>query len=228
MSIFWLPQTQWFTVALLMMLGIAVLEVLALLFGQSMADAFESVFPAPELNAHTEIAVGDDSSLARLFSWLRFGEVPVLMLLVLWLCGFGLTGLAAQSLAVQVSGHLMPGWLGVLLALLLSMPLLRYSAGWLARILPKDETTAVSNDDLLGRIAVLTLGNARAGYSAEARVTDQHGYQHYIRVEPDDQSELAQGSSVLLISYEHGRYLACLATAPLGQKSSGLSQQKGS
>jgi hypothetical protein len=215
MSLFWLPQTQWFSVALLLMLGIGALEVLALLFGQSMADALEQILPAPDLSPHSEVAVGEDSSLARLFSWLRYGEVPLLMLLVLWLCGFGLTGLLLQWGIFQISQTLLPGWLAVLLVLPATLPLLRLTGGWLAQLLPKDETTAVSHNDLLGRVAVITLGHARSGYSAEARVMDQHGYQHYIRVEPDDQSELQQGSAVLLLSYAHGRYLGCLAPESL-------------
>lgn len=223
MSLFWLPQTQWFSVALLLMLGIGALEVLALLFGQSMADALEQVLPDPDLNPHSEVAVGEDSSLARLFSWLRFGEVPVLMLLVLWLCCFGLSGLLLQWAVFQLSAALLPGWMAVIAVLFLSFPLLRLTAGWLARVLPKDETTAVSQQDLLGRVAVITLGNARSGYSAEARVMDQFGYQHYIRVEPDDPSELLQGSSVLLLRYADGRYLVCQAPDSLV-----TSTQKGS
>lgn len=217
MSLFWLPQTQWFSVALMLMLGIGVLELLALLFGQSMADVLDQLLPEPDLNPHSEVAVGEDSSLARLFSWLRFGEVPLLMLLVLWLCCFGLTGLLLQWGIFQISQALLPGWLAVLLVLPLTLPQLRLTGGWLARLLPKDETTAVSHDDLLGRVAILTLGHARSGYSAEARVMDQHGYQHYIRVEPDDHSELLQGSAVLLLSYAHGRYLACIAPESLSQ-----------
>jgi hypothetical protein len=209
MSLLWYEQTQWFSVALLLMLGIGVLEILALVFGQSIADALENILPAPDLNPHGEVAVGDDSSLARLFSWLRIGEVPVLMLLVLWLCSFGLSGLTLQWLVLSLTGALLPALLAVALVLPLTLLLLRLTGGWLARLLPKDETTAVKADDLLGCIAVLTLGNARRGYSAEAKVMDQHGYHHYIRVEPDDLQELPQGSEVLLLSYHNGCYLAC-------------------
>ena len=80
---------------------------------------------------------------------------------------------------------------------MLSLPLLRFGGGVLQKVMPKDETTAVSEDSLIGRVAIITLGQARQGFPAEARVKDQHGYSHYIRLEPDSSDlSFAQGSEV--------------------------------
>ncbi len=39
--------------------------------------------------------------------------------------------------------------------------------------------------DLLGRLATISSGNARPGFSAQARVRDEFGQLHYVQVEPE-------------------------------------------
>lgn len=82
--------------------------------------------------------------------------------------------------------------------LFLSMPLVRYSAMLIARILPQDETTAIYSDELIGRTATIILGVATPNSPAEAKVQDQHGLTHYILVEPEQDESFQQGQSVIL------------------------------
>jgi hypothetical protein len=74
-------------------------------------------------------------------------------------------------------------------------------SGWALRpILPRDETESVSSDSFLGLEAQITVGTARTGRPAEARVRDKWGKTHYVMVEPDNAgSEFATGQNVLLI-----------------------------
>ena len=126
--------------------------------------------------------------------------MPVIMLLVIFLTSFGLIGLALQSFLNNLTGTLLPGGIAVVPALLLAVPLVRVFGGFLGRILPKDETDAVSEDSLVGQIATLTLGTATKGSPAEAKVKDTRGTTHYIMVEPDvDGEALSAGSAVLLV-----------------------------
>ncbi|MBV2130866.1 YqiJ family protein [Arsukibacterium indicum] len=197
-----------FSIALVLMLMIAVLEGVAALFGAGMSSALESLLPESELSPHTEVgAIEADSALSRFLGWLRIGEVPILMLLVIFLLSFGLAGLLLQGLLHSVTGSLAPGWLAVPVVFLLSLPVVRLGGGVLQAIMPKDETTAVTEDSLLGRIAVITLGTARLNYPAEARVKDQHGYSHYLQLEPDTEGdEFVQGTEVLLLSRQGAVY----------------------
>ena len=72
--------------------------------------------------------------------------------------------------------------------------------GLLARIIPKDETTAVSVQSLIGRAGVVITGTARVGMAAEVKVRDQHGNAHYLMVEPDvPEEEFEQGTEVLIV-----------------------------
>ena len=197
-----------FSIALVLMIMIAVLEGVAALLGAGMSSALESLLPESELSPHTEVGQVDaDTALSRFLGWLRIGEVPLLMLLVIFLFSFGLSGLLLQGLFQAITGWLAPGWLAVPLVLVASLPLVRLGGGVLQAVMPRDETTAVTEDSLLGRIAVITLGTARQNYPAEARVKDQHGYTHYLQLEPDAEGdEFLQGTEVLLLSRQGAVY----------------------
>lgn len=205
-----------FSIALALMLMIAVLEGVAALFGAGVSSALDSLLPDSDISPHTEVGQIDaDTALSRFLGWLRIGEVPLLMLLVVFLLSFGLLGLLLQGAVQNTLGFLVPAWLAVPTVFMLSLPLVRLGGGVLQAIMPRDETSAVSEDSLLGRIAVITLGNARAGYPAEAKVRDQHGYSHYIQLEPDGpDDEFVQGDEVLLLSRQGSVYKAILNPNP--------------
>jgi len=117
-----------------------------------MSSSLDGLLPEVELSPHTEAGQLDaDSALSRFFGWLRIGEVSLLMLLVVFLLSFGLLGLILQSLLHSLMGVMAPGWLAVPVVFILSLPAVRFGGGALQKIMPGDETTAVSSDSLLGR-----------------------------------------------------------------------------
>ena len=197
-----------FSAALLLMLMIALLEGVGMLFGLGISNLLESVLPETDFSPHAEVAQLDaQSALSRFLGWLRVGQVPLLMLLMVFLLCFGLLGLIVQNILHELSGWLAPGWIAAPLIMLLSLPLVRSCGGLLQWLMPKDETTAVSSESLIGRIATITLGTAAYGYPAEARVKDQHGYSHYIQLEPDDANHVfEQGTAILVLSREGAIY----------------------
>lgn len=178
------PENLPFAVALLLMLMIGAVEAIGL--GAS----------AAHLDVHAD---GD----ADLLGWLGVGQVPLLMLIVVLLALFGLIGISLQQLAAGLLGAPLSPWLAAPIAFLASLPLLGISARALARIMPGDETTAVSLDTLIAKRATVTVGTARRGSPARAQVRDVHGQTHYVMIEPngDDQS-IAEGETVLLVRRE--------------------------
>jgi len=82
-------------------------------------------------------------------------------------------------------------------------PLTRWLGAGLARVLPRDETTAVAIDTLVGRRARIVIGTARRGHPARARVEDQHGQAHFVMVEPLDDASLT-AAAMLLLTARHG------------------------
>lgn len=64
-----------------------------------------------------------------------------------------------------------------------------------------------SNANLLGRLATISSGNARPGFSAQARVRDEFGQLHYVQVEPE-YGELELQSEVILVNLKKTHYIA--------------------
>ncbi|HEX8307166.1 MAG TPA: YqiJ family protein [Allosphingosinicella sp.] len=185
------PANLPFSVALLVMLLIGAVEALGL--GAS----------AVHLDLHADADGGGD-----LLGWLGVGRVPLLMLLVVFLALFGLAGLALQ----QFAGPL-PLWIAVPAAVAAALSLTGLGARGLARIMPGDETTAVGLDDLVGRRGTITIGTARRGSPAQARVADVHGQAHYVMVEPyDDDQSIGQGETVRLDRRDGNIFIAVVRT----------------
>jgi hypothetical protein len=91
----------------------------------------------------------------------------------------------------------------------LALPPVRWFGGLLARLLPRDETTAVSREALIGRVATIVLGEASINSPAQARLKDQHGQTHYVMVAPDSADErFRSGDAVLLVSRDGATYRA--------------------
>lgn len=142
----------------------------------------------------------DAGADASLLQWLNLGRLPLLLLLVVFLTGFGLIGLIGQRLVAAALGQPAPWFLATPLALAAALPVTRGAGRLFARYLPTEETTAVSTDSLVGRMAVIVTGDAKAGSPAQARARDHHNQPHYVMVEPDAAEEVfAQGETVILL-----------------------------
>lgn len=192
MIVFLSPETWPFGAALAAVVGLTVIEGAGLLFAQSPSHGLDSLLP---------------EGLERALAWLHLGRVPVLVLLILFLAGFSVSGYAVQALADTLFGSLLPWWLASLPAALTAMCCVRALGGLLARVLPDHETTAVSEQSLVGRTGMVTQGIARSGMAAQTKVRDANGGLHYVLVEPDIATEtFAEGDSVLLVRKAGARF----------------------
>jgi hypothetical protein len=189
-----------FTAALGVMLVIGVMEAVGLMFGADLASAVDSVLPDFDLDADLDVEGGAaPGPLAAALGWLCVGKVPALILLICFLLAFGLAGLGVQSLVLESTGALLPGWFAAIPALAIGLPATRFLGLGFAKILPQDETYAVSESEFLGKVATVTMGTARAGLPAEAKLRDAHGNTHYVRVEPLRPADsFAAGTAVVL------------------------------
>lgn len=190
-----------FTVSLTIMLMIAVLEGTTTMIGMGVSHMVETFMPDFDLDADIDSPDGTSPGvLTKTFGWLRIGQVPFLIILVAFLTIFGLTGLILQSVILEFIGILLPGLAASGAALAVTLPMVRMVTGMIARIMPKDETEAVSEKSFIGRVAVITLGRATQGKPAQAKLRDQFGTTHYIMVEPDLADEsFQQGDPVLIV-----------------------------
>ena len=153
--------------------------------------------------AHVDLGTDASPDVPDLLAWLGVGRVPLLILLVVFLTVFGLLGLTIQQLATGVGGGPLSLWIAVPAAIVGALPLTGIGSRALARVIPRDETTAVSLDSLVGKRGSITIGTARRGSPAQARVRDAFGQVHYVMVEPqNEECPIGQGETVLLIRRE--------------------------
>lgn len=204
------PQTQIFGIAIMLMILLGIFEILSLIFG-GISDWADNLLP-DSLTDPTHAEVGLDAAdagvLVRFLSWLYVGRIPLLMLMVVFLAVFGLLGYLLQACLNAAAGFYLNGFFAAAIVWFASLPVVRVVAGGLYKVMPKDETTAVEQKSLVGRVGVVVLGEARAGSPAEVRVKDGFGQQHYVMAEPDGDAVLKQGEAVLLVSLEGSTFKA--------------------
>ncbi|WP_313737044.1 OB-fold-containig protein, partial [Sphingobium yanoikuyae] len=76
-------------------------------------------------------------------------------------------------------------------------------------LLPRDHSTAIPLDHLVGSRARIVTGRATRGSPARARVEDHHGQAHYVMVEPDNDGQvLEEGETILLVRREEHLFRA--------------------
>lgn len=216
------PGSLPFAVALLAMLGLLVIELTALITGLGLNELVDEF-----VVSHAGIESGGDAvtgmeatgtadahtPAGRFLAWLYVGRVPVLMLLIVFLTVFGLTGLVIQAILLSIVGVALPAWVAGPAAFVLTLPLLRGSAALLARVLPRDETSAVHPLSFVGHTAVVIGGDARGDLPAQARLNDSFGTVHYVLVVPEDRGEvLPAGTRVLLVRKLGGGRFSAIAS----------------
>lgn len=206
------PENAPFAIAITLVALIALVEIVGLLLGFSASGAIDSHIPdlhadvhfdAHIPHVHADVHAPDGlgpGPLSHVLSWLCIGRVPILVLLVAFLCAFGIAGLIVQSMARGVLGFPLPALVATLPALVVAFPATRYIGLGLARVMPREETEAVSQAEFVGKVAVVTRGTARRGLPAEAKLRDAHGQAHYVLVEPDEDGEtFAEKAEVLIV-----------------------------
>ena len=195
------PATWPFTVATFLLLLITAIEGVALIFGAHVSSWVDGMLPDPWDAVHGPFDKG--------LGWLHVGRVPALVLMVIFLGSFALTGFALNMVVHRLFGLWVTEWIAVPVAFVTALPVVRILGAGLAHLIPSDETFAVTLDTLVGRVATIVSGRARHGYPAQGKVLSQHGQVLYLMIEPDtDGVEFAQGASVLLVRQISGTRFA--------------------
>jgi hypothetical protein len=201
MSLFTTAETLPFGVAVALIVAVALLEGLGMLIALSPSNLLDHFLPgAPE-------GSGPDHVLG----WLYIGKVPTLVLVVVFLAGYALFGYAMQMVAHGLLGRFLPAWIAALLAIPAALATVKSIGSVIARILPKDESSAVSERTLIGRAGVICTGVSRRGLAAQARVRDGLGRTHYLMVEPDVDGDVFEEGAQVLVVRKLGAFYRCIA-----------------
>lgn len=189
---FWLAEENiFFSAAILLMFAIGILQVIGFSdFG-------------PDFGTDVDLDADLESPGDGLLSFLGVGRLPAMLLLVLFLMLFGITGFIGQQIFSGLTDQLLSPWLAVPGAAAIALPLTGMLSKPLSRIIPQDETTAIHIDMLVGRRGKIELGKAETGSPARARITDPHGHDHFVMVEPGNEGEiLHEAEEILLVRRE--------------------------
>lgn len=196
-----------FAVALCLVLALAILEGIGMLIGLSMVNLLDHMSPIDlDIDVDTDLPTG---GLTPLLGWLCLNRLPLLIWLVLFLTSFGITGytlnyILLNNFTVNLSEFLTYG-----LSFILSLYATHHIGIPLSRLLPKNETSAISNNSFNGLVATITIGTAKQGSPAEASLTDSFNQKHYVLVTPDsDNEEFNQGQQVVLVEKKESFWLA--------------------
>lgn len=201
MSLFTASQTWPFGVALALIVAIALIEGIGMLAAASPSNFIDHWLPEPDA----------DGGLDSLLGWLHVGRVPSLVLLVLFLAGYAVFGYALQGVCAAIFGAYLPTWAAAVVAVPPGLATVRSLGALVAHIVPRDETSAISEQSLIGRIGVVCAGTARRGLAAQARVRDSHGRTHFLMVEPDLDDEVFEEGSEILVVRKAGAFYRCIA-----------------
>jgi hypothetical protein len=199
-SLFISPQTLPFGVAFALIVAIALIEGMGMLISLSPSGLLDNLLPE----------IDGETGLDRVLGWLHIGRVPSLVLLVLFLAGYALFGYSLQAVAHGLFSAYLPAWAAGVLAVPPGMVTVRSLGALLAHIVPRDESSAVSEQSLIGRTGVVAGGIARRGWAAQARVRDSHGRTHYLMVEPDVDDEVFDDGVEVLIVRKAGSFYRCI------------------
>jgi hypothetical protein len=205
-------ETAPFAVALGLTLAIALIELAGVLIGLSPSEAIDSTLP----DADPDVPDLQLEPLSQFLTWLSFGRLPALVVLILLTTSFGLGGYIVQEAMRRIFGFALEPAIASAPAAVFSLFATHHLGHWLGRLMPREETEAVSTADFIGRVATVFRGTASAGKPAEAKLTDIHGKTHYLLVEPDDAAQtLPEGSEVVLVRREGPVFRAIVQLKPV-------------
>ena len=195
----WLDDIAPFSFALLLMLGLGAIEMIGLFFGLS------SLSHSPDTDIDADLNLdGANQALSSLLSWLHIGRAPLLILLIFFLLGFGLTGIVLQQLCISLLDTPLDRLLIAIPSLIMGLTHMNWGGRFVTKYLPKDETESISSDSFIGKTVTITVGEARVNSPAEAKFKDEFGYTHYMMVEPDDNSYYFKAGETALIIKQQG------------------------
>ncbi|MBD3584793.1 YqiJ family protein [Salinimonas sp. HHU 13199] len=204
MPAFILSDTNlWFSAAIAIVLVVFLIELLGMFLGASILGVFDDV----EVVSSPDAATG--SSLSVLSNWLCLDKLPFMIWMIIFLTFFGLCGLMFNVVSQAIISSSLPVALSIPLAFAIALPLTARFGLRLARLLPKNESSALSADAFVGVTACITSGKAQRDNPAEAKFIDQHQQPHYVLVEPIDAQDIfVRGDNVILVEKAEGRWLA--------------------
>lgn len=188
-----------FAIAFVLLIG--ALEIISLIFGHFLSGALDAHFD------HFDSLTS--SNFGQALHFLNIGRIPALIVLCLLAGYFGLFGILIQHSWVTLWQAPMSNLVLGPFCFILSVFAVHYSGKAIAPWLPQDESSAITENEFIGSMAIITGHSAVPGTPCEGKFTDKFGQTHYLLLEPEEGKEFKKGDKVLIICrLSATRYLA--------------------
>lgn len=203
------PGTGPFWVAVMVVAGLGLVELVSVLLGASASGLLDDGL------GHHGPADHEAGLLGGWMSWLNAGGVPILVLAVILLSAFAAFGFAIQGVATNLLRPL-PFVAAGPLSLLLAVPVTRWLSRGVARIIPRDETAALSQAEFIGLVGTVTIGPLDQGNPGAIRVKDRHDNIHTLRAQAAPGHLIETGALVVIVDGTDGLFQAIPAPQEFG------------
>lgn len=208
------PYNTPFLYAFYFMLGIMGLEIISLIAGLGLSEIIDNLFDATDVGLEIDTDVDGNvevqgSFISKYISWIKVKNVPMLILVIVFLASFSITGFIGQSILNRFLDFTLPLWAAVPTAMIVGFPAYKSVSKLLGEKLFREETSALSEKSFIGETAEINVGTAKPGFPAEAKYKDQFGQLHYFMVEPEEEEgEFVQGTKVKLTKRDSSSFKA--------------------
>jgi hypothetical protein len=183
-----------FLISGLVLTGLVTVEILFMFFGSSMGQMLG-------LDAPSVDDAGDAGGFSPL-KWANQGSIPFVVFAAALLAVFSIVGFIIQWIPYRVIGSPLHGLLAAPLALIPTLLIVRWITVVISRAVPREFSTAIFTDSLSGQVGEVTIKTSPFK-PGQAKVKDQWGTTHYVRILPQGDEEIEQGSDVVLIDQEN-------------------------
>lgn len=195
----------YYAATLIFVVMLALIEGLGLIIGLSLMSALDDFFSL-DVDADIDVTTG---GLTSVWGWLCLNKLPVLIWLVIFFASFGVAGYTINYLTLTVFSSLLPVFIGIFCAVFVAVFFTKFLSTPLAKLLPKNESSAQSNQSFVGLVGRITVGKASFENPAEAVIYDSFNQKHYVLVAPEfKEEEFKQGSEIVLLKKLESYWLA--------------------
>ncbi|MCS4089364.1 YqiJ family protein [Rhizobium sp. BK176] len=217
MDIFFTDGYVPFSVALLVFLGLFVLELLLLVVGVGLSDLVDDILPDADHDHHFE-------AFGKALSFVGWGSVPSMIVIMMLFAFFGVAGILVQGVSHNILGHVLWSWIAAAPAIAASFALTHYATRFLAPLMPNVETFAVSRHSLVGRAAKIVYGTASHTLPADAEVRDTHGRAHHVQLKAEQAGDTFTEGDVVYVTRAEGGFFFASRNAPTVYSNTGKDQ----
>lgn len=206
------PENVTFALAAGLLAVISVLQVASFLLGFAPLSGVDDW-----LGGDLDLSVDHTPTFGEaLLSLIGVGKVPVVFSFLFFLFAYACIGYGLQWVIGALGFGLWPAWLASLAAFVVSLPVLRGGNEVLGKLIPGDESLAVSEATFIGKLAVVTLGTATYRRSAEAKLEDDHGRTQYVQVVSDlEEESFRAGEEVVIVGKRGSEFTVVRGPAAL-------------